>query len=46
MEFIREEQLRQAEEALQKAVDLARTVDISLEELTEILAMLYKGESL
>lgn len=45
VEFIREEQLRQAEEHLQKAVDLARIGGITCEELGEILNMLYRGES-
>ncbi|WP_077533069.1 GntR family transcriptional regulator [Massiliimalia massiliensis] len=45
VEFIREEQLRQAEEHLQKAVDLARSGGITCEELGEILNMLYRGES-
>ncbi|MBK5244573.1 MAG: GntR family transcriptional regulator [Eubacteriaceae bacterium] len=44
MAFIREEQLRLAEEYLQKAVDIARSSDILCEELTEIIAVLYKGE--
>ena len=45
VEFIKEEQLRQAEEQLQKAVDLARSGGITCEELGEILNMLYRGES-
>lgn len=45
VEFIKEEQLRQAEEHLQKAVDLARSGGITCEELGEILNMLYRGES-
>lgn len=44
MAFIREEQLRLAEEYLQKAVDIARSSDILCEELTEIIEVLYKGE--
>lgn len=43
-EFFREETLRQAEEYLQKAVDLAKSSGIPCEELTEILSVLYKGE--
>ena len=42
--FIREEQLRLAEEFLQKAVDVARSSDISWAELSELLELLYKGE--
>ena len=42
--FIREEQLRLAEEFLQKAVDIARSSDISCAELSELLELLYKGE--
>lgn len=44
MAFIREEQLRLAEEYLQKAVDIAKSSDITYEELMEIIAVLYKGE--
>lgn len=44
MAFIREEQLRLAEEYLQKAVDVAKSSDITYEELTEIIEVLYKGE--
>lgn len=44
MAFIREEQLRLAEEYLQKAVDIAKSSDILCEELTEIIEVLYKGE--
>lgn len=41
MEFIREEQLRKAEELLQGAVDIAKQGDITLKELTEMLSLLY-----
>ncbi|WP_026396201.1 GntR family transcriptional regulator [Acetobacterium malicum] len=44
LSFIREEQLRLAEEFLQKAVDVARSSDISWAELSELLELLYKGE--
>ena len=44
MDFIKEEQLRIIEEALQRAVDTANSCGIPLEELTEILKMLYKEE--
>ena len=40
-EFLREENLRQAEELLQKAVDKAKMSGISLEELADIMKMLY-----
>lgn len=42
LEFVREEQLRRAEDGLQKAVDAARIGNISLEELTEMLRTLYR----
>ena len=45
LELLREEQLRQAEEHLQQAVELARAGGIGCEELCEILTLLYKGES-
>ena len=44
LSFIREEQLRLAEEFLQKAVDIARSSDISWSELSELLELLYTGE--
>lgn len=44
LDFIREEQLKMTEELLQKTVDIARTSDISLEELVEMLTLIYKGE--
>lgn len=43
-ELIREEQLRQVQEKLQKAVEIARSSAVSLEELTELLRMLYREE--
>jgi GntR family transcriptional regulator len=43
IEFIKEEQLRMAESHLQKAVDIARSSGITLSELSEILALLYKS---
>lgn len=45
MEFIREEQLRLAEEALQKAVTIAKSSGITLEELKDTLSLLYGEES-
>ena len=44
LDFIREEQLKMTEELLQKTADIARTSDISLEELVEMLTLIYKGE--
>ena len=44
MDLVREAQLRQAEDYLQQAVDVAKSSGISYEELTEILAELYKEE--
>ena len=46
LEFLKEEQMKLAEDHLQKAADIARSSGISLEELTDILTILYKGESL
>lgn len=40
--FIREEHLRQIEEMMQKAVDLAKQSGIGYEELTQILNLYYK----
>ncbi len=45
VEFLREEQLRKAEGFLQNAVDIARLGGISLNELIELLKLLYEGES-
>lgn len=42
MELIREQQLKVAEEHLQKAVDVAKSSGITLEELQEITALLFK----
>lgn len=41
MELIREEQLRVAEEQLQACVDTARAAGITLDELIQILTLLY-----
>lgn len=43
-DFLREEQLRKAEEVLQKAVDIAKRGGITLAELNEMLALLYGQE--
>ncbi len=44
LDFIREEQLKTVEEQLQKAVEIAQAVHISLEELHEMLTMIYGVE--
>ena len=46
MELLREVQLQNIEQHLAQAVETARMSDISLEELQELLALLYGGESL
>ena len=43
-ELIREQQLRLAEEHLQKAVDAAKSFGIDRQELTEMLEIIYEGE--
>ena len=45
-ELLREAQLCRVEEHLSRAVDAARQGGISLEELQELLNLLYKGEDL
>lgn len=42
-EFLREEQLRRAEESLQAAVDIAKRGGITLAELDEMLTLLYSS---
>ena len=44
LDFIREEQLRNVEMHLQKAVEIAQVGNISLEELMEMLTLIYEGE--
>ncbi|MGI5896329.1 MAG: GntR family transcriptional regulator [Oscillospiraceae bacterium] len=44
VEFIREERLREIEDCMQKAVALSHGCGIELEELIEILRVIYKGE--
>ena len=44
MEFVREEQLRIVEEHLSKAVEGAKAGGISLEELQDIIRMIYEEE--
>lgn len=43
-ELIREQQLRLAEEHLQKAVDAAKNFGIKKHELLEMLAIIFEGE--
>ncbi len=43
-EFVREEGLKQIEEYMTLAVDKAKISGIELNELTELLTMIYKGE--
>ncbi len=43
LELIREEQLRLIEHDLQKAVDVALASDVSLDDLIDLLNLLYKG---
>ena len=44
LDFIREEQLKNAEMHLQKAVEIAQMGNISLKELMEMLTLIYEGE--
>ena len=44
LDFIREEQLKQAENHLTQAATIAQSSDISLEELIEMLTIIYKGD--
>lgn len=44
MEFIKEEQLKIIENNMQLAVDAAKISGIELDELIEILSLIYKGE--
>lgn len=44
MEFIKEEQLRNIENQMQKIVDTANTCRVDLNELIEMLTVIYRGE--
>lgn len=44
-DFLREETLRQTEELLSKACEKARLCGLSLEEMKEILELVYGGET-
>lgn len=46
IELIQEAQLQKIEQLLNQAVEIAHVSDISLEELQEMLALLYGGEEL
>lgn len=43
-EILREEQLRNIEDKLQEAVDIARPVNVTLQELIEMMEIIYRGE--
>ena len=45
LEFIREEQLRQMEELLDKAVSIARKTGVCLEQIIETIKILYGDET-
>ncbi len=44
IEFMREEQLRRIEERMQEIVELSVGCSLSLEELKDMLELIYKGE--
>lgn len=44
LELLREERLRDVEQHLQKAVDNARMAHLTLQELQEILTLLFQGD--
>ncbi|MCB6568597.1 GntR family transcriptional regulator [Eubacterium limosum] len=44
-EFIREENYRQIQDLLEQAIDLSRSCGLTLSELTELITLLYKGDS-
>ncbi|NZA36950.1 GntR family transcriptional regulator [Eubacterium callanderi] len=44
-EFIREENYRQIQDLLEQAIDLSKSCDLTLSELTELITLLYKGDS-
>ncbi len=43
MEYVREAHLRETEEAMEKACSLGRICGLTLEEMTEMLKMMYEG---
>jgi GntR family transcriptional regulator len=44
LELIKEQQLKEIENHMQEIIDLANLYGISLEELIEMLTLMYKGE--
>ena len=44
LEFIREEHLRQIEEHLQSIVELSKGCNLTIEDLYQMLSLIYKGE--
>lgn len=44
-EFIREENYRQIQDLLEQAINLSRSCGLTLSELTELITLLYKGDS-
>lgn len=44
LEFVKEEHLKMIESRLQEAADLAKTADITLDEMIETLKLFYLGE--
>lgn len=44
-EFLREENIRKVEESIAKACDFGKQCNLSLEEMKEILEMIYGGEN-
>lgn len=44
-EFIREENYRQIQDLLEQAIDLSKSCGLTLSKLTELITLLYKGDS-
>ena len=44
-EFIREENYPQIQDLLEQAIDLSKSCGLTLSELTELITLLYKGDS-
>ena len=44
-EFIREDNYRQIQDLLEQAIDLSKSCGLTLSELTELITLLYKGDS-
>ncbi|MGL6293942.1 GntR family transcriptional regulator, partial [Eubacterium aggregans] len=45
LEFIREEQLRKIENHIQEILDLSRGIGLSLDDLIQMLSIIYEEES-